>query len=108
MVYAFSTWLNPLLAQTLSHAGQLFFELFGYLFGGWLCVPFLVLFTAALALGLHDRRPLALLTALVFGFALVASMAGHHPFGASRHSCYLLPFIALMKQLWSGSLAGTG
>ena len=116
-VEAWSGWLSPMLAEDLGSLFSLFFQLFGYLFGGWLCIPLLLLFVGALAIGLWQRRAVAFLTALVFGLAMGASLAGQHPFGPSRHSSYLVAFVALAiadalavlyrapQPVWRGALA---
>ena len=95
-VGAMDSWLKPLIPTGAMHAMVLAVKLFFYLFGEQLAVPVLFVFALGLGAGLWRRSPFAQLSLLVFVVAVAAALASKHPFGPSRHSLYLLPFVALM------------
>ena len=96
-VYSQRPYLDPLFPHTLSGLIDNTAALFRYLFfpvkAKWLMV---IAMAGFLSLWKSPQRYVAITALITFLLSFVLNYLNAHPFGGSRHSIYLFPFIALL------------
>jgi hypothetical protein len=93
---AMATWLS---GYYIDGAPSAWFNLLGLLrfsFGQEIYGAMAIALALGLVIGIVRGKTIAILSAIVFCIALLASAAGQYPFGTTRHSSYLIIFMALV------------
>jgi hypothetical protein len=94
---ALGTWLGEYFVSDPIELWRNFLDVFVYLAGTPLAGVGAIVFLVSLGLCLRDRRTASASVCLsVVGVAAAASAVSVYPFGGTRHSAYLVPFLALV------------
>ena len=104
---ALEGWLGPQMIDSVGDAAHHFLGFAVYWFGPWLAIPATVLWIAGLGLSLRAGSSIALAMNLsAVGIAVIAAAAGLYPFGACRHTAWLVGFFSIAvgcswAQIWT-------
>ena len=92
---AMSTWLSHFLIHATADIWFYYLGTWVYFVGYSLAGCAAIVSVAALLLGTWRRVPIVFCSVILLAVAVVMSAIAQYPFGPTRHSIYLLPFLAV-------------
>lgn len=93
---AFDGWLAPLMIHSIGDVWARLLGFMGYLLGAGLGGPAALMWLASVVLATKRRSwSLLILNLAAFGIAVVAASLGQYPFGACRHSTWLISLFVI-------------
>ncbi len=93
---ALEGWLASQMVGSVQDVGIRFLAFAAYWFGLWLAIPAVTIWLVGLVLSVRTHsRSLLVMNLSAFGIAIAAASLGQYPFGACRHTAWLIGFFVV-------------